>query len=302
MIQVVITGEDGRPLWVDSCNPSTDELAQLASEYGLHPTSVADCLEPLHLPKHERLGDTTFVIVRVADSEASVDADTFQSMTRKIAVFLSDRFLITVHRKEQPFLEEIRARRGDSHEPAYLQVLTLEILLAAVETFHTPLEQAELKIHALEASALEMKATTATWKELFVTKSRIQTIKRTLWHTKNALQKFVPHSGQNQPLAQDVHERIESLSFLAESLDDDIDNLLNVQLSLASHRTNEVVRVLTVFSVFFLPITFIVGVYGMNFNNMPEIASPYGYAGVWLALIGTVAAIYVWFRRRGWLG
>jgi magnesium transporter len=77
--------------------------------------------------------------------------------------------------------------------------------------------------------------------------------------------------------------------------------LLHVQLALASQRTSEVMRVLTVFSVFFLPLTFIVGVYGMNFAHMPELRERWGYPAVILAMGLVTLAIYRWFRSRGWL-
>ncbi|HEX5962233.1 MAG TPA: CorA family divalent cation transporter, partial [Gemmatimonadales bacterium] len=93
----------------------------------------------------------------------------------------------------------------------------------------------------------------------------------------------------------------ESMYSYAEELVEDVNNLLSIQLALASHRTNEVVRVLTVFSVFFLPLTFIVGIYGMNFEFMPELRKHWGYPAV-LAGMGLVTLIiYLWFRRRGWL-
>ena len=87
---------------------------------------------------------------------------------------------------------------------------------------------------------------------------------------------------------------------------DEANTLLNVQLALASHRTSEVMRVLTVFSVFFLPLTFIVGVYGMNFDtsrpwNMPELLQPYGYPAVMLFMAALAAGMLYYFRRRGWL-
>ena len=81
----------------------------------------------------------------------------------------------------------------------------------------------------------------------------------------------------------------------------DVTNLLNMQLALAAHRTNEVVQVLTIFSAFFLPLTFIVGIYGMNFEHMPEITHPLGYPVVWIVMIAVSAAIWSWFRRRGWM-
>jgi magnesium transporter len=87
----------------------------------------------------------------------------------------------------------------------------------------------------------------------------------------------------------------------ADELVEDVNNLLSIQLALASHRTNEVVRVLTVFSVFFLPLTFIVGVYGMNFKYMPELSERWGYPAVLAGMAVVTVAIYIWFRRRGWL-
>jgi len=91
------------------------------------------------------------------------------------------------------------------------------------------------------------------------------------------------------------------MHFYADELLEDVNNLLSMQLALASHRTNEVVRVLTVFSVFFLPLTFIVGVYGMNFHFMPELRSPWGYPAVLVGMGLVTLAIYLWFRSRGWL-
>ena len=95
---------------------------------------------------------------------------------------------------------------------------------------------------------------------------------------------------------------MESYHFYADELMEEVNNLLSIHLAMASHRTNEVMRVLTVFSAFFLPLTFIVGIYGMNFDRMPELRSPWGYPIVMLLMVGISWAIFAWFRRRGWLG
>jgi Mg2+ and Co2+ transporter CorA len=88
------------------------------------------------------------------DEESRPDADAFLEMTRKLSVFLGDRFLVTIHRRRLPFLDAITAR-ARAEDLVYLQVLMLEILLGGVETLHEPLEQAELEVHDFEASLLE---------------------------------------------------------------------------------------------------------------------------------------------------
>jgi magnesium transporter len=302
MIQTVLTeGQPPKPIWLDVSAPTRAELEALARDYKLHATLVADCLEPMHLPKHERSGDVTFMIVRAFDDDARPTDDSVQALTRKVALFLGNRFLVAVHRKDQAFLGALSAKYRDGTSPIYLQVVLLEILAAAVETYQRPLEEAEGQVHAFQVAVLKARADTAHWVEVFRTQTRLLVIKRMLWHTLSAVQQFVPYSSANQPIHQDVRERIDSLLFFADSLLDDLRNLLSVQLALASHETNQVMRVLTVFSVFFMPITFLAGIYGMNFAHMPELGWRLGYPMAWGLMIGSSAVIYLWLRRKRWL-
>ena len=91
------------------------------------------------------------------------------------------------------------------------------------------------------------------------------------------------------------------LPLYADELLEGATNLLGLQLSLASHRTAEVMRVLTIFSVSFLPLTFLVGVYGMNFRHLPELEWRWGHAAVWAVMLAVTALIFPWFKRQGWL-
>ncbi len=297
------------PVWLDVVDPSKKELKELAVQYHLHPELVKDCMEPQHLPKHETYGDLTFLILRHYDERCTEEHDSVQTMTRKLAVFLGHRFLITVHRTDPKFLTPVRALYAQKNgETIYLQVALLEILMAAVSTYHDPLEQMEEKIHQLETAILKNQETMASWEEVFRTKCRLSIIKRILWHSVDTAKKFVPQSQANLPLRQDLIERIDGLLFFADSLLDDLNALLNIQLSLSTHkmteasnRTNEVVKVLTVFSVFFLPLNFIVGVYGMNFEHMPELKWKYGYPLVWVVMLSTASTIFFWFAKKGWI-
>jgi magnesium transporter len=132
-------------------------------------------------------------------------------------------------------------------------------------------------------------------------KRQVTICKRLFWRTVDVAQRMVPHFGKGATLIRDVQENAESFHFYADELLDEVNTLLSVQLALASHRTSEVMRVLTVFSVFFLPLTFIVGVYGMNFTYMPELREWWGYPAVLLLMAIVTLVIYRWFNRRGWL-
>jgi len=299
--EVRFEGDPPVPIWIDVSDPAEGELDGLRERYSLPDTLVADCLQPFHLPKHEQSGDLTFLFVRSYDSEAGECEASVQNVTKGVGVFLGNRFLISVHRGTPAFLGPILAKYGNADEPAYLLVAMLEILLGAVETYQAPLEEAEAQVHVFESSVLTDRRDTAHWDAVFRTQARLTIIKRMLWHTLNAVQKFVPRSDRNLPLCQDLRERIESLLFFTDNLLEDLRNLLAVQLSLAANDTNDVMRTLATASVFFMPLTFIVGVYGMNFQSIPELHWRYGYLFVWATCALITIGLYRWFRNKHWM-
>jgi magnesium transporter len=308
-VRTILTRSDPPFTWVDVVEPSSDELGEVARRYQLHPTSVEDSLEPEHLPKYERIGSTTFIIVRASDAAAAGDCSTLHEMTRKVAIFYGDDFLVTIHRTEQPFLTELIEEYRRSAPPdgtperrkGYLPRLVINLINGAVATYQKPLEDAETAIDTFEATVFGEQELTGLLRRIYLVKRRVTLMRRMLSHTLDAVKKLIPASESTVPLYQDLRENVESMHFFADELLEDVNNLLSIQLAMASHRTGEVVRVLTVFSVFFLPLTFIVGIYGMNFDFMPELRQRWGYPAVMLGMGGVTLAIYLWFRRRGWL-
>jgi magnesium transporter len=306
--RTIVSSSDPAFIWVDLVHPSREELANVARKYGLHPTSVEDSLDPEHLPKYERIGTTTFIIVRAIDTAAEDDCSTLHEMTRKVAIFYGVDFLVTIHRSEQPFLTEIIEKHrhpsppeGAERRQSFLPRILIEIINESVTTYQKPLEEAEGAIDQFEATVFGEHEFAGLLRRIYLVKRRVTLMRRMLSHTLDAVKKLVPASEPSAPLYQDLRENVESMHFYAEELLEDVNNLLSIQLALASHRTNEVVRVLTVFSVFFLPLTFIVGVYGMNFDFMPELRERWGYPAVLVGMGLVTLAIYLWFRRRGWL-
>lgn len=289
--------------WIDVVDPSREELEALASEHGLHATSVQDCLEPGHLPKYERFGDSVFMIARAYDERAAHDADTAQQLTRKIAIFLCEHLLITVHRSEQRFLEDQKRSLAKRLQPSKDcgERIVIALLDAVLDTYWPPLDEAERAVGVHEKGLLERRDVATVIREVYVLKRKVTALRWMGRHTVDMIQKLKTSSEATNPRLTDLKENSDGLYFAADELLEDVNNLLHLQLSLAAHQTNEVMRVLTIFSVFFMPLTFIVGVYGMNFKFMPELEKTWGYPAVWAVMIATCAAVFVWFKRRGWL-
>ena len=122
-----------------------------------------------------------------------------------------------------------------------------------------------------------------------------------LWHLASVIQRLPLDEKALKPAAQDLRETTDGLLFFADELVEEATSLLNLELGLAAQRNNDTMRVLTIFSAFFMPLTFIVGIYGMNFAAMPELHHPWGYPGVWLLMLAVVIAIWGWFKHKRWL-
>jgi magnesium transporter len=302
-------------VWLDVVHPTPEELARIAERYQLHPTSVNDCLDPEHLPKFEAFDRYTFVILRGWDELAEPNCSTVQELTRKVAIFYGPGYLVTIHRKEQPWLTALQSRLAgqslekrvgrDGKEQLTPYLLT-KLVNAVLDTYQRPMEAIEARLDIFEESMFTTQTIAARsfrreLREIHLLKRQVTLTKRMLWRTMDVIQRMTPGAGRTVTHFRDAAENAESYHFYADELLEDANTLLNVQLALASHRSGEVMRVLTLFSAVFLPLTFVVGVYGMNFRYMPELEQRWGYPGVLLVMVGITVAIYLWFRRRGWV-
>jgi magnesium transporter len=304
MLTTAYRSEHPEFIWQDIVAPTPEELHALAKKFDLHATAVLDCLDPEHLPKFEKFGETTFLILRVYDVAAPDSAGTVQELTRKVAIFSRPELALTIHRADLPMVAGLRQRFSGSGPDAECTPLTLLVSLvnASLDSYEKPLQHAEDTIDAFEEGLFRPDISTPSLERIHVLKRRVGLIKRMLWQTQSVIQRLTPAGERMLPAYQDLKENAESYHFWAEQLHEEVTNLLGMHVALASHKTNEVMRVLTVFSAFFLPLTFVVGVYGMNFHWMPELEQRWGYPLILLVMGGISLAIFVWFRRRGWLG
>jgi len=285
--------------WVDLVDPTEDEMVEVAGRYGLHPAVVRDFLNQPNLPKYERLPGQQLLILRAYD-EVAKRGDTIQAMTRRLVVLMMEGVLITVRRREQPFFHRAaqQAAEGAALRP---EQLALALCAGAVKSFDEPLRESQDKLDQIEAALFNRRILHLGIKQVYGLKRRCAVIKRTLAYITTALRHLKEHARDDQGLLADVVEEADRLQTWADELLESATHLMNMEINLASQRTNEVMRVLTIFSAFFLPLTFVVGVYGMNFKHIPGLEHPFGYhlsiAGMLLIALG----IWLWFRRKGWL-
>jgi len=287
--------------WVDVTDPSPEDLQEIAQKYSLHPVLVQDSLQPDHLPKYELIQDTAFAIIRVFDKEVGVAGDTVQDLTNKVAIFYNNSFLITIHRTPYPFIENIAENEIAKEECEAPLNLFILIIKEALTSFEQPAIKLAADLDYFESKVFQRRSQHYPLTNgMYWLKRKAEVSKRVLNLSKVVLDNL-SRENQNDPYIQDVQDMYLRLLTMYEEIDNSTNNLLNIHIGLASQRTNEVMRVLTIFSVFFLPLTFIVGIYGMNFRYMPELNSRYGYPLAMLIMLLITLGIYVWFKKKEWL-
>lgn len=297
----------GGGIWMDFANPEAADMEYLANRYQLHPLTLQDCLQPDHLPKFENTAPgCAFLIIRVYDASCKYDPESLQDLSNKIAVFIGPDYLITLHRTPYPFLEEVAQQLGEwsrTTGKAWTCAQALgRILREAGETYFLPARKIETEIDYFESRIFLRARTPDLLRSLYKIKRKASLFRRLILLSREPIQQSRQTFGaRHSQLYHDVSDRQLELETLYEGLTDNIHQLMNLYISLSSQRTNEVMRVLTIFSVFFLPLTFIVGVYGMNFPWMPEFTWEWGYAFVWGIMALVTLIVFIWFRTRKWL-
>lgn len=298
MKEILATPDSGIPFtWIDITQPTIEELNLVAREYNLHEYTVRDCLEPDHLPKFELFETTNFLITRVYAPKNQRNPHTIQELTSKIAIFYNKTFIITIHRQPLTFIHQIKDQCWDSKVCKTPQELIIQILWNALHTYESPAAELSGKIDFYEEEIFLRSHVPNIQKSLYFLKSKAASCKKVIHLTTDVIH----HSQQgikSTPFMQDLLDLHLKLMTQYDKIMDDTNSLLNTYIALASQKTNEVVKILTIFSVFFMPLTFIVGIYGMNFEHMPELKSKWGYPGVLLLMIVVTLFIYYWFRHK----
>jgi len=278
-----------------------DVVRKLGEVFGLHPLALEDVLNNHQRSKVEPYGDTLFIVARMLEGGMTLAND-------QLGMFLGKRFVVTFQHLVgdcfDPLRERIRRERGVVRNcgPDYLAYAILDSVVDSyfpiAEGFGEHIEQLEEEI--IGHADGEMIARVHT------VKSKLLTMRRAVWPLREALHVLVRDPNplicdETRVYLRDCADHTFQIIDLVEMYRELTSNLMDLYHSSLANRTNEVMQVLTVIATIFIPLTFIVGVYGMNFDYMPELRWKYGYAMVWGVML-TLAGSLLWvFRRKGWL-
>jgi magnesium transporter len=269
-------------------------LQAIASQYQLDYFQIMDSLEVGHLPKYEHQANYNFLILRAYTAQPTDRVNSIADSSNKIAFFYKEDQLITIHRTPFAFLAALK------RDYPSCESLLLAMIKSMVDSYNEPSKLLSDQIDAMEQTIFLRDYKKISLTELYFQKTKTRITKKLLQITQQVLHQVEVSAAHKSALA-DIHDSMLNLVLVYEEVLDNAHTILNTYLSINAQKSNDVMKVLTVFSAFFLPLTFIVGIYGMNFENMPELKWANGYYLVLGFMLLITLGIYRWFKKKGFL-
>ncbi len=300
MVKTILAKTTAAFDWIDVIDPSREEMEELKVKYDLEEASINDSFQAGHLPKIEEFDNYHFLVIRSIPKQFDSYADSLSEITERLSVFFSEGFIITVHRGQIEYLDKLIANITDGKFPSskhFINHLTSE----ALKTFEKlAIEKLTTQLDSYEEIVFLRKRKKNFLRQLYYIKRQVDHIRIILTLYDDMVDFFHVTAFKNV-YTQDLKDIYERSSTLYRNISENTSQLLNIYFNMESNHTNDIMRTLTIISVFFMPLTFIVGVYGMNFHNMPELEWHYGYPAIMLAMALLALLIYIWFKRKKWL-
>lgn len=291
-------------IWLDIEGEPSDHTRQLLLSFGCDDLAITDSFRKRHPPKVEHFENNTFILFRgISKLDNALDL-----VPQQIGLWFNDRCLITLHRGNSVSISHVWGKvadKGSLNRPA---TLGLRILHYASGRYLERLLQFEDALGELEDGLLT-EHSEDDMKELVAYRSKLRRLRRIFSYHQHMAEQLWDHGGRFLGDKQDesVHERrdffdrCERLHSLCQMYYEICGDLIEGYISLSSHHLNQTMKVLTIISALFVPLTFLAGIYGMNFEHMPELGWRYAY----FTLLGVMAVVTVImltvFRRIRWL-
>jgi magnesium transporter len=291
--------------WIDVCGVhDVDAVARIGSVLRIHPLVLEDIVNTRQRPKAEVYDGHLFVVLQMIRyvREAS------RLETEQVSLILGPRYVVTFQERPGDVFDAVRQRirsgkgRVRRQGADYLAYCLLDVV---VDHYFHVLEALEDELEALEPTLLSRPGP-ETLETIHELKRALVTLRKGVWPLRELLNTLERGESDlvtptTRPYLRDVYDHSVQVIDTVESFRDVLAGYLDIYLTSASNRLNEIMKVLTIVATVFIPLTFLVGVYGMNFEHMPELGWRWAYPAVWAFMIGIAGAMLYMFRRKGWL-
>ncbi|GAA0893227.1 magnesium/cobalt transporter CorA [Fulvivirga kasyanovii] len=281
-------------------------IEEIGEHFKLHPLLMEDVLNTEHRPKAEEYEHQIFFTLKTLYNLTDVDI-TYE----QISFVLGKDYLLSFQEKEGDLFEGFRDRlrqtgpgknRARSRSADYLFYRLVDTI---VDSYYIILEKVGERIDVLEDEVYD-EPTKKTLHDIQQLKRELIFLRKTVYPLREALSKITKGEyhlikKDTLPFFSDVYDHTIHVIETLETYRDLVTNLTDMYMTSISNKMNEVMKVLTIMATIFIPLTFIAGVYGMNFQHMPELNWKYGYPAVWGIMIATSIAMIIYFKRKKWL-
>jgi magnesium transporter len=296
---------DACVVWLDLESPDQDDLALIAEEFSLNPLAVEDATTERQRPKLDHYDDHIFISLY----DVTLDADTGELHAHELAIFASDRYLITVRKSPEYSIDPVVARWDENQNLAKYGVVFLMwgLLDVVVDAHFQTVQQLDDKIEGLEELLFDPSETgTAVQRQSFELRKSLVRIRRVVVPTRevvNALMRRDINTSAPEmvPYYQDVYDHVLRAADWTDSLRDLVSTILETHLTIQGNRMNEIMKKVTSWAAIAAVPAVITGYYGMNVRIFPGAETLSGGVVALLLMVVLVGLLYAAFRRRDWL-
>ncbi len=292
--------KDERCEWLDVEAPTEEDLRFLHDRYVINTLLLEDTVDPNHLPKFEEDGDVKFFLMRENTELERTNLNTISDISTKLGIFLVGNTIISIHRMRNRSIYEYKKDIQVAKMEITPERIALRLALKVLKSFD---DESKNLLEVLDQLENEIFLTntnsTVQIRRLYKVKRKAGLNSRVLTISGEWVREF-KNLNLNESEITDLNDKHKDVIADFDHLNAQVANLISMFLALTDQKANQVMKLLAMFSVYFLPITFIAGVYGMNFDFMPELSLKYGYY-LTLGLMATIVLItFIYFRRKKW--
>jgi magnesium transporter len=281
-----------------------DVIEKIGAHFGIHPLVLEDIVNTGQRTKAEEFENYIFIVLKMLVYDETAE----RISAEQVSLILGPHFLFSFQEKEGDVFESVRERirkaRGRIRKSG-CDYLAYALMDAIVDHYFVILEKLGDKIELVEEQLLE-NTTRQMLEDIHHLKREMIFLRKQVWPLREVLNSLIKDPSEligetTRVFLRDVYDHSIQVIDTIESFRDVLSGLSDLYLSTISNRMNEVMKVLTIIATIFIPLTFIAGIYGMNFEFMPELKWHWAYPALWLVLIIIAYAMISWFRKKKWL-